>query len=97
MGTITLTYSGSPGGTPTTLTAAATISDADAATLFSWAAQDNSLYMAVAANPGTLNTPQVIFNALATQFVNNVMQRVAAWLRSNAAIAPIVITPVASS
>ena len=87
-GTITLSYSGAPAGQAVTLSAAATISDADAAKLLTWCAAVNAT-----------SDPTACFKDLANGLAGSITQQVRDWqaeqaaLAAASAVAPIVITP----
>ncbi len=91
-GSVTLTYSGVLGGQPVTLSAPATISDADAATLIGWC-------MATHSGSEGADTPggcfQVLANGIAAETIDKVLQ----WQRAQAAaaaaatVAPIQLVP----
>lgn len=91
-GSITLTYSGAPGGAEVSISAGADISDADAATLMTWCA---SSYSSV----GDVSTPQKCFQILASSISVNIVQQVLEWQSEQASVAarkkvaPITITP----
>ena len=83
MGTITLSYSGSPGGNAMTLSANATISDADAATLIAWATQTPP--PRILWNGAQLTGPQDSFAAIAAWIAGLLTAEVGDWQRQTAA------------
>lgn len=95
MGTLTVSYAGSPSGSPVTYSASATLSDADAATIIAWALTQRTF-----GSPPP-KTPQDAFNALAKGFADDLQRRVVSWQKAQAAAAatatvkPVTLTPSA--
>jgi hypothetical protein len=100
MGTLTLSYQGSPNGVATSLSASATISDADAATFIAWglATQGGGRRFGQGGTPP--QTAQDVFALIAAQWVQQITAQVAQWQTQQAlqkvTITPIAITPVAA-
>ena len=99
MGTITLSYSGSPNGNPVSVSSVAAIDDADAATLIAWATSNPTPPQLW--NGSAIQAPQDVFNAISGWLSNEITQWVTVWQQQQAfavvvgKIAPITIAPQA--
>ena len=94
MGTLTLTYTGSPGGTAVNVSASATISDADAVLLMQWGEQ---VPPTIVLGKTALTTPQQIITAIAKNMLfKPLVTYVTGWKRSQAANAAAAAVPLIS-
>jgi hypothetical protein len=92
MGTITISYSGSPGGVATELAASATVSDADAADVLAWmmtvrAPPSRSAPGKPPAKLAPATTVQQAFANYAAGIVEEMGRRVLRWKQAKAAAA----------